>query len=93
MSDVAIYGELFPIEDTLCNNCKHRLSRALIPLDYEKFNIDDAVLEEINPEGNEIVVEQHTCLIVGEYMDYIVAYCNRFEPEEGSHPLFKHDIQ
>ena len=92
MTDIKTYGDMFPIEETLCNTCKYRLSRTLIPLDLENFNLDEAALKELGlEEDSDIAVEQHTCLIIGEDMDYLVATCNKYEPTEDS-TLFKHDI-
>ena len=90
MSEIEQFGELFPIEDTLCNTCRFRLSRTLIPLNLDTFNIDVDVIKEIG-EGNEIAVEQHTCLIIGEDMDYIVHQCNKYESSDEV-TIFKHDL-
>ena len=92
MAEIETYGDLFPIEETLCNTCKFRLSRTLIPLDLDNFNINEADLKEMDlEEGSDVAVEQHTCLIVGEDMDYIVATCNKYIPDDID-SLIRHDV-
>ena len=92
MVEINTYGDLFPIEETLCNTCKFRLSRTLIPLNLDNFNISEADLKEMDlEEGSDIAVEQHTCLIIGEDMDYIVTSCNRYTPNDDNN-LIRHDV-
>ena len=90
MSNIETYGELFPLEKTLCNSCKYRLSRAFIPLNLDNLDIDEDALKELEEVGD-IAVEEHTCLIIGEDMDYLVVSCNKFEPNNDI-TIFKHDF-
>lgn len=68
---------LFPMDETLCRDCSHRFSRIIQPLDYESWGIDPDVIDDIDP-NEDILVEQHTCLITQQDLDGMVRECNRF---------------
>ena len=75
MAEIHTYGDMFPIDETLCKDCTHRMSIVMVPLDPELYG----VLAEELEDDDELMVEQHTCLVSGQDMDYIVTYCNHFE--------------
>jgi hypothetical protein len=83
MSEIDTYGEPFPLDETLCGKCVYRLSRIMIPLDLESYGIDDECLSKLeidaDDEDNEILVEQHICLILQRDLDGIVTDCNFFK--------------
>lgn len=89
--DVEVYTQEFPIEDSLCFTCKHRLSRVLVPIDPEAMGID---LDEVDLDEEEnLVVEQHTCTAIMQDMDYIVSACSKFEDtRKEPNALFRHDM-
>ena len=92
MADLTIKGPLFPLQDSLCNNCKYRISRALIPLDLETFGLTEESLEELDIEEDEtLIIEQHSCIVLQEDMDYIVQECNHYQPNKGN-GLFLNNI-
>lgn len=68
---------VFPIEDSLCNDCALRCTRVFIPIDYSAYGIslDDFDLED----GEPLEVEQHTCLALNQDLDCIVLQCNHFK--------------
>jgi len=69
---------LFPLEDTICKYCANRFSRQVIPIDFEEWGID---LDELDiEEEDEVIVEQHVCLILYQDIDCIVQKCNNFKP-------------
>lgn len=78
----------FPLEDTLCRNCVHRLSKTIIPINYEDFGID---VEDLENPDDEIEIEQHTCLKTGQDMDYLVMSCSKYK-EDGPGGLLRHSI-
>ena len=71
---------LFPLDDTLCKNCVNRMSRELNPIDLEDFDLDlsENDVEDID-NGEELIVEEHTCLILNQDMFYIVKSCTHFK--------------
>jgi hypothetical protein len=74
MSDVD--AGIFPMDDTICKNCSHRLSRVIIPLDYEFFDIDVTMLDI--EEGEDVLIEQHICTILQDDLNGVVKECNKF---------------
>lgn len=74
----------FPIEESLCYKCAYRFSRKIVPIDFEDWGID---LEEIGvDEDDEVIIEQHVCLIMYQDLDGIVYECNRFAPANQINP-------
>jgi len=67
---------VFPMDDTICKDCSHRLSRVIIPLDYELFDIDISTLDI--EEGEEVLIEQHICMILQDDLNGVVQECNKF---------------
>lgn len=74
MSDFS--ADTFRIEDTICNTCKHRLTRLIIPLDYEEWGIDPNELGISDDDS--VIIEQHVCLITQQDLDGIVQDCNKY---------------
>jgi len=86
------YGEVFPIEETICKDCIYRMSRMIIPLDPESFGIDEEDLEDMGlKEDEDIIMEQHTCLITGQDMDFLVKACTKYNSIETEISLFKNN--
>ena len=70
----------FPLDETICKHCAFRMSKVITPVDPEAFGLTEEDLEELNlAEDEDIDVEQHTCLISHQDMDYIVKDCNHFK--------------
>ena len=67
---------VFPLENSLCKNCTHRVSRLIVPLDYEDYDVDpnDFDLDE----DEELYIEQHMCLILQQDMDSIIIECSHY---------------
>ena len=87
MSD--FHDEDFPLDDTLCKDCIYRMSRVITPLDPEDFGISDADLEEMGlDEDEELMVEQHTCLISNTDMDYLVRECSHYRSNMEGNAFF-----
>ena len=59
MGDLTVKGLLFPMEDSLCKDCKFRMSRVLLPLDLEEFGLTEEELEEIGVDDDEKVVVEN----------------------------------
>jgi hypothetical protein len=75
-----ITSDRFPLEDTVCRNCKHHMSKVIIPLEPANYGID---VEEMEiDEGDVISLEIHTCRVTGEDMDHVVLECNKFESDK-----------
>ena len=89
MSDTINLSEgEFPLDQTLCCTCVYRLSKTIVPLNYEDFGID---LDELEDPDEEIEITQHTCLKTGQDMDFIVVNCSQYtESDEGG--LLRHRI-
>lgn len=89
--DVEVYTQEFPIEDSLCFTCKHRLSRVLSPMDPESMGID---LDEVELDDEEnLIIEQHVCTATMQDMDFIVLACSRYEDTRREpNTLFRHDL-
>jgi hypothetical protein len=80
MTEINTHGDSFPMDNTICKNCAYRMSRFVAPLDLEDFGISDDDIKDINlSDDDEIVLEQHTCLIIQEDMDYMVRDCTHFK--------------
>ena len=78
-----IYSDSFPLDETICKHCIYRMSKLITPIDPEEFGLSEEDIEQLDlPEGEELTVEQHTCLINYQDMDYIVKECNHFKPVE-----------
>lgn len=67
---------VFPLEDSLCLTCYHRLTRVFIPLNYSDYdiNINDFDLAE----GEPLEIEQHTCMVLNQDLDCVVYQCNKY---------------
>ena len=75
-----IYNSNFPIDETICKDCVFRMSKLITPVDLESFGLNEEDLEDIDIEdGEDLLIEQHTCLISHSDMDYIVKSCNHFK--------------
>ncbi len=80
MAEINTHGDLFPMDETVCKNCAYRMSRFVVPLDLEDFGISEDDMKDIElTDNDEIMLEQHTCLIIQEDMDYIVRECTHFK--------------
>lgn len=81
---------VFPLDDSLCKHCDNRLSRIVIPLDYEFYgiNIEDFDLDE----GESLEVEQHTCLELGQDLDAVVIACNKYVNSADSQGLINNFV-
>jgi hypothetical protein len=76
-----IHADEFPLEQTLCKDCIHRISKIIIPLDHENYGIK---LEDYDLSDNETIsIEIHSCNVTGEDMDHLVLACNKFENGKG----------
>lgn len=85
------YGELFPIKDTICKDCVHRISRIIVPLDPDTFGLDEEILDDMGiGENEDVIIEQHTCLISQQDMDYLVKECTQFR-DKNDGALFKNN--
>ena len=74
-----IFSTDFPLEDSICKNCAYRLSKVISPIDPESLGITEEDLEELDlDDDEELLIEQHTCLVTQIDMDYIVKDCNCF---------------
>jgi len=93
MSDnVEFFSGEFPISESLCYDCEHRASRVLEPLDYESIGLD--ITQFDIAEGETIRIEQHTCIILMQDMDYLVSECNKYKGKHDKiNNLLKHDIR
>ena len=81
MPDINTHTDLFPMDETICKICAYRMSRLVSPLDLDDFGISDEDLKdiELNADDDEIIVEQHTCLVIQEDMNYLVRECTHFK--------------
>lgn len=80
MNDIYVYGETFPLDFSMCKNCTHLLSRVIVPTDIESFGIDEEMIKDWDiPDDEDIILLQHTCLVLQQDMDYIVKECSHFE--------------
>lgn len=76
-----IHADEFPLDQTICKDCRHRMSKLIIPLDPESYGIN---LEDFDLEEDETIsIETHCCRVTGYDMDYIVLSCNKFESAYG----------
>ncbi len=80
MTDINTHSNLFPMDETICKVCSYRMSRLVVPLELDDFGISEEDLKDIElNDDDEIMVEQHTCLIIQEDMDYLVRECTHFK--------------
>lgn len=92
MSNNDVREELFPLEETLCKNCMYRISRTIIPIDPEVFGLDEDMINNMDLEdGEDIMLEQHTCIVLNQDMDYIVVTCNLFKDIKDA-SFFKNEL-
>lgn len=61
---------------SLCTTCKHRVSRLSYPTKFEEIS-DTEEFELVRVD--DIVVEEHYCLLFNNSIDNIVLYCNSYE--------------
>lgn len=82
MSEPDIYDDWeLSLDDSLCFNCENRFSRSLIPLDYEDFGID---IDEFElPEGEELILEQHICLVSKADLEGVITECSHYKKKTG----------
>lgn len=69
---------LFPMDHTLCRDCINRMSRELNPIDLDDFDLSEDDIEDID-NGEELVIEEHTCLVLNQDMFYLVKSCTHFK--------------
>ena len=80
MTEINTNSNLFPMNETICGSCSYRMSRLVVPLELEDFGISEEDLKDIDlADDDEIIVEQHTCLVIQEDMDYLVRECTHFK--------------
>jgi hypothetical protein len=80
MAEINTRGDLFPIDDTICKDCSYRMSRLVAPLDIEDYGISEDIMKDMDLSDNdEVMLEQHTCLVIQEDMDYLVRECTHFK--------------
>lgn len=70
-------NELCLIEGSICVQCIHRISRTIIPLNYEDYGLvpEDIIL----PDGTEAPIVHNGCKELGMDLDHIVLNCNKFD--------------
>lgn len=78
MDNVKHYGNLFPLDETICKECIHRLSRIIVPLDLDDFFIEEDLNKMGLDDGESVAVEQHACLKTNQDLNYLVQECNHF---------------
>lgn len=71
------YIDYFPMEKTICKNCVYRFSRTIGPIDPETYDIPLDNLPDVE-EGDQILLEQHLCLLLQEDLDAVVVNCSKF---------------
>ena len=80
MTEINTAGDLFPLDETICKYCSYRMSILVIPLELEDFGLSDEDLNSIGvDDDDEVMLEQHTCLVIQEDMDYLVKDCTQFK--------------
>ncbi len=80
MTEINTHDDLFPIDETICRVCVYRMSRLIVPLELDDFGISEEDLKDIElNDDDEVMVEQHTCLVIQEDMDYLVRECTHFK--------------
>ncbi len=83
MSDPGTNGYFFPMNETLCRSCHNRMYRLVVPLDIADFGLDeDDILSMDLDEGYDILIEQHTCLVLQQDMDYLVKECSHYRDRQ-----------
>lgn len=84
--DRIIHTDDFPIEDTMCRDCEHRMSKLVVPIDLETFGIEE---DEYDLEDDEeLQVEIHTCLVLGQDMDFVVRECTHYSAIQNENDVF-----
>jgi hypothetical protein len=74
------FSSNFPLDKTICKNCAYRFSRMIEPLDLEEYGLTEEVLNELGVEDDEeVIVEQHVCLVNYQDLDAIVKECSHFK--------------
>ena len=82
---------VFPLEGNLCSDCINRFYRSMIPIDYEVYGIN---LDELEiDDDEELVLEQHTCLITNEDIDGVTKSCNHYKPRKETDFLISNKFQ
>lgn len=87
MSEFYGYSEDFPMDETLCRNCVFMMSRTIIPIDLEAFGLDENTINKILDEKADddvVQIEQHTCLVNQQDMDFVVLECSHFKTREST---------
>lgn len=71
------------IANSKCKDCKHLVSRIIIPLDYEDFGISVEDLQaeldadDYDEENEQIAIVHNTCSILNMDLGHIVVECNK----------------
>jgi hypothetical protein len=83
MSDTGTNGYFFPMNETLCKLCAHRMFRLVVPLDIADFGLDEEDVMAMDlDDDDEILIEQHTCLVLQQDMDYLVKECSHYKDRQ-----------
>lgn len=84
-----IYSDNFPLDESVCMGCSFRFSKVITPIDPESFGLTNEDIEDLGiPDDEDINIEQHTCLISGSDMDYVVKYCSHFKAINNENSFF-----
>ena len=71
------------IHESICLSCQHLVSRTIIPVDYEDFDIDyDEIVEETGEDT--VIVIHNTCTVLNMDLGHIVLQCNKYKDEKGA---------
>ena len=78
------------MEGTVCAECIYLFSRTLEPFDMTELDLDFEALG-LEGDGEDLLLEQHICLLTGLDIDVRVLECNQAKQEQGK-SLLQTDI-
>lgn len=69
--------------NSICIPCVYRMSRIVSPFNFDYYEFSDDELDEIerlkNEDGTDVLIEEHTCLLLKTLLDCEVLECNYYK--------------
>ena len=68
--------------NSLCRTCVYRMSRIVIPFNFDCYDFSEEEIEQIEAmaeNGEETLIEEHTCLLLKDMLDCRVGACTFYK--------------
>lgn len=77
------------LDSSVCRDCTYMVSRVLLPIGPEAFDMDPEEYEEVMLDEEGITFEQNTCILLNMDLAYAVIKCNKYLKQGSEVSIFK----